>query len=428
VWQRTRGDPVNAGRIVVAYGGVHCAYQQALAAQEIGELQAFYCALYDAPKKWGGLLARFVGHDRLASRRIAGLDTDKVIEYPWSLIRKAIRDRIYRRGRNNWEFVFGDFDSWVAKKIKWTAPDIFVGGAWSDLLSLGVAKRNGSTLLHDCPGLHPLFQAKILREAAERAGIRPRTESMNLGGIEKRKLLEYSLADVLILYSDFHRKSFEDSGYPRERLFVSPLWVDPDLWYREVLANPEKASSKTSLKLLFVGSVDLRKGIPFLLKAVDLCGSAVQLTIVGTRTASAATFGSERNNVKYFPPQTKSQLRRTYASHEVLVLPSVGEPFGFVALEAMACGLPVILTQNCGAPVPNDDWRIPAMDPWRLAERIMQYAENRALISEHGHEAMAFAKQFGPESYRRRMRDLFSGILEGRSSGQPLARIAAQTA
>ena len=58
-----RNGLANAGRIVVSYAGVHQAYQLALAAQEMGELKAFYCSLYDAPKKWGGMIAGLVGHE-----------------------------------------------------------------------------------------------------------------------------------------------------------------------------------------------------------------------------------------------------------------------------------------------------------------------------------------------------------------------------
>jgi hypothetical protein len=49
---------VNSGRIVVAYAGVHQAYQLALAADEIGELMTFYCALY-GPRLWSALPERF---------------------------------------------------------------------------------------------------------------------------------------------------------------------------------------------------------------------------------------------------------------------------------------------------------------------------------------------------------------------------------
>ena len=119
------------------------------------------------------------------------------------------------------------------------------------------------------------------------------------------------------------------------------------------------------------------------------------------------------------PPQPKSQLRKTYEAHDVLVLPSVGDPFPFVSLEAMACGLPVIATENCGTPLPDSSRKVPAMDLASLAKRIMQYADDRLLVAEHGNEALTFAAQFGPEKYRRSIGALFADILDNRKTFDP---------
>ena len=103
----------------------------------------------------------------------------------------------------------------------------------------------------------------------------------------QRKIDEYALADTLLVYSDFHKKSFEEAGHSGKRFFVSPLWVDKSMWYREAPKRDDKAPNHP-LKLLFVGAISLRKGIPFLLKAVATCGNAVQLTIVGSRQSQTA--------------------------------------------------------------------------------------------------------------------------------------------
>ena len=411
---------MSAGRIVVSYAGVHQAYQIAMAADEMGELKSFYCSLYDAPGKWGARLGDFIGAGLFEGRRVNGLDIDKAVEFPWPLLWKAARDRLYPRGRGRWLSVNSAFDSWVARQTRRSPSDIFVGTATSDLYSLRAAKRNGSTLVHDCPGLHPEFEFSLLSEAADRAGVRPPTR-IRASRMEARKLDEYALADILLVYSDFHRKSFESAGVPPDRLFMSPLWVDRLLWFTDVPGRLEATPPDRPLKVLYAGSIDLRKGIPFLLKAIDECGKAVQLTIVGPRGPGAASvLGRERSNVDCLDAQSKSQLRKTYTAHDLLVLPSVGDSFGFVALEAMACGLPVIVTENCGAPVPEASWRIPAMEPMRLAARMMLYENDRALRIQHGRQAAAFAKQFGPEKYRQNIGGLFESILNGRHRLQPV--------
>lgn len=406
-----------SGRIVVAYAGVHQAYQLALAADEIGELKTFYCALYDDPAKWAHRFADFVGHGLMEGRHAAGLDLSKVVEFPWPLLLKVARDRIYRRGRDGWLAANSAFDWWVARKIAASPPDIFVGTATSDLHCLRAAKACGSLILHDCPGLHPEFESRLLREAADKAGIRakPRLPWLRRQAMATRKIREYALADILLVCSEFQRKAFEAMGFDNDRLFVSSVPFDPTFWRRTRAKNLDDLKPGAPLKLLFAGAVVLRKGIPFLLRAVARCGKAVELTIIGTKTSHSERLLDHRiSNVSYLPAQPQTRLRGFYESHDVFVLPSVCDTFGKVALEAMACGLPVIITDNCGVPVPDASWRVPPMDPERLAARIMHYANHRSLVIDDGERAAAFAANFTAQAYRRNIQTLFKDLFAAR--------------
>lgn len=406
---------IKSEQIVVSYAGVHTAYQLALAAHEMNELQNFYCSIYDAPGFWGPRFADFVGKGYFEGRCADGLGLDKVVEFPWPLIWKAMRDKFYRRGEGDWFNVNNFFDLYVAKQLQRSQPSIFVGISTSDLHSLLAAKRNGATLVHDCPSVHPFFESRLLEEAADLAGMKIH-KSTSPGRMEMRKLREYDLANFLLVYSGFHGKGFENEGFRPEQIFEIPLWVDPVLWYRNAVDYPGYMKPTKPLKLLFVGSISLRKGIPFLLDAVAKCGAAVELTIVGTPPSRAhPLLVTKKNNVTYLLPQSKTQLRNIYQMHDVFVLPSVCDSFGFVALEAMACGLPVIMTENCGAPAPNYSWKVPAMNSQHLAERILYYANERSLIPEHGKIAMAFATTYTPQRYRNNVCRLFTNILKKES-------------
>lgn len=400
---------MSQGRIAVAYSGVHQAYQLALAAHEEGELQAFYCSLYNAPGKWGHALGRLIGQQALASRSVKGLPQEKAVEFPWPLLWKRARDRMVPDRANDWLAVNEVFDRWAARRLERQPPRVVVGGETCDLHLLQTARRLGITRLHDCPQLHPLFLDEVLTEAGERAAM-PVKLAHDLQAMAERKRQEYDLADKLLIYSDVHRHSFLRAGFPEEKLFQCPLWVDPALWHRDTPVQvPDQA---WPLRLLFVGSINLRKGIPFLLAALRQCGKAVRLTLLGPRGGDCeAQITSAGDVVGVLPPQTKAELRHTYARHDVFVLPSVADSFGFVSLEAMACGLPAIVTENCGAPVPDASWRVPPMNAEALAARIMQYAQNRTLVAEHAEVAVRFAGQFGPETYRRNIRSLYQQVL-----------------
>jgi glycosyltransferase involved in cell wall biosynthesis len=70
----------------------------------------------------------------------------------------------------------------------------------------------------------------------------------------------------------------------------------------------------------------------------------------------------------------EADLMRLMAGWDIYVQPSVGEPFGITALEAMAAGLPVVATRAGGLPELVEDgrtgWLVPPRDPGALADRL----------------------------------------------------------
>jgi len=143
------------------------------------------------------------------------------------------------------------------------------------------------------------------------------------------------------------------------------------------------------------------------------CDAAVELTLVGPVDEELKPFLRRfEAHIKLLPPCSKPGLRKHYRDHDLVVLPSLGDSFGFVAMEAMACGLPVIVTENCGVPVPDPSWRVPVMDSEAIARRLALYAQDRSLCREHGLVAAEFAQQFTPKRYREKIKGLFQQFLE----------------
>ena len=402
------------GGVFVAYSSVHQAYQLALAAQEAGVLSRFLCSLYLAPGKWGALAGKLAGEAGLVSRKIEGLDLDKVSEFPPPLLLKMIRDRFIPARTTDWLATNAWFDRRASRMMKSLRPDIFVGTETCDLHCLEDAAASGVARVHDCPQIHPGFLSRLLKEASERSGI-PSTFEKFSGPMAARKTREYELAEWLLTYSDAHTRSFIEAGFKREQIVQCPLWVDPLVWHRKPEENYRPPAGP--LRLLFAGALTLRKGVPFLLEAVRQCAHDVRLTIVGRMTRECeALLASCGERVTLEPPKSKSDLRTAYVEHDLFVLPSVVDSFGFVSLEAMACGLPVITTENCGAPVPDESWRVPAMDPAALAARISRYADDRGLIESEGRLAREFAAKFTPGAYRATMSRFFLDLLKQRGA------------
>lgn len=395
--------------VTVAYSGVHQAFQLALAAQEAGILQEFLCSLYDAPGKWGGLSAVCLGSARLASRSLLGLDSTRTLEHPWPLLRKVLLDKLMPACTVDWLSVNDAFDRWAAGRFKSRPSRVFVGTETCAMHGFEAARAAGAITVLDCPQLHPTLLAEVMAEAGERARL-PDVVQHDEPQMAKRKCREYELADWRLVYSEMHRRSFEMAGFDPSRQVEIPLWVDPKLWFPE----HGRSGRQAKLKVLFAGSITLRKGIPFLLEAFDLGGGAWDLTLVGhVDAALRERFAPYEGRVRLLPPQTKAQLRRLYAEHDLFVLPSVADSFGFVALEAMACGTPVLVSENCGAPVPDPSWRVHAMDSKDLSQKIMAYVQQPERVPEQGAIGREFAAQFTPERYRKQAGAFFKRLVAG---------------
>jgi glycosyltransferase involved in cell wall biosynthesis len=381
----------------------------------MGELDRFYCSIFDAPGKWGGKMGRLLGKEKLASRRCDGIPPAKVHERPWPLLRHRIRARLKPSSARDWFMANDAFDTWAAVQLQGSRSHAFVGSETCAEKSFVVAGERGIIRVLDCPQWHPASLKRVLNEGARRMGLRE-PKSLDTPAMARRKEREFESAEWLLVYSDAHRHSFERAGIPAAQIFQCPLWVDQTLWHPE----PRPVSVTKTFRVVFAGSVNLRKGIFFLLEAIKQCTKTVELTLAGPINEEGHSI-LRKTRVPYraVGVQTKTALRRLYAAHDILVLPSLADSFGFVALEAMACGLPVIVTQNCGVPVPDSAWRVPVMDSEAIARRLEHYAENREALERDGLLAQQFARQFTPERYRDQIKNLFRRILGDMS--QPVA-------
>lgn len=393
--------------IDVVYSGVHTAFECALAAQELGVLREFHCSFYDSPGCWGGVASRLLGSERLLNRRVEGLNVQRVFEHPWPWLKNALLNRF--GGELESLEMFKAFDLGYAERLRKSPPSVLVTTERCASESLRTARDLGVHTLHDCPQFHPVALNRLMEEAAEHAGLVWKGFADGPAMIE-RKVEEFELADRLMVYSDFQKASFLSEGVALERLFVNPLWVDVNFWCP--LESRYDKSSKAALELLFVGELSLRKGLPFLFEALRLLDEPVHLTLAGRFTGQFPIPDQVgKAKVTALGPVTKYCLRELYAQSDLMVLPSVADAFGWVAVEAMACGVPVLLTKNCGAPVPDESWKVESMNSAALARRIQEYLGRPEAAAEDALLCRPFAEQFIPKRFRERLHGVFNELL-----------------
>jgi len=104
----------------------------------------------------------------------------------------------------------------------------------------------------------------------------------------------------------------------------------------------EPRSIEDPVRLLFVGKPSFRKGFDIVDAVVERMGSQVDLTCVG----DSPSRGVPRPNARYLGRVNEGELRDCYRSADLLMFPSRLEGFGYVAAEALACGLPVVCSEG----------------------------------------------------------------------------------
>jgi len=221
---------------------------------------------------------------------------------------------------------------------------------------------------------------------------------------QKRREAEWATADKIIVNSDWSRIALEQQGVPTEKLEVIPLCYEPP-------ASVELSGGRdeSEFVVLWLGQVNLRKGIPYVLEAAKLLkDEQVRFEIVGPIKIASEQVAAAPSNVNFVGRVQRSDLSKVYSRADLFMLPTLSDGFAITQLEAMAHGLPVIATPNCGKVVKDgsDGFVIPIRDAAVLAEKIMVLANDKSKHSAFSKNALATSKQFTIEKLSERLLDL----------------------
>jgi glycosyltransferase involved in cell wall biosynthesis len=208
-----------------------------------------------------------------------------------------------------------------------------------------------------------------------------------------RRAEERELADRIIVNSKWSRDALIRQSVPADKLVIVPLVYEAE----EKAGIPKDPTPKAPLRVLFLGQVNLRKGIPYLMEAARLLeAERVEIEIVGQIQISEQALSGAPRNVRFHGPVSRDEAASHYRRADVFVLPTLSDGFAITQLEAMAHGLPVIATPRCGEVVTDgvDGWIVPAGDSGALAEAILTLANDRSRLAEMGSAALRKSRRF----------------------------------
>jgi glycosyltransferase involved in cell wall biosynthesis len=286
------------------------------------------------------------------------------------------------------------------------SPEICIGLASVSLYTGIAAKRRGGQYVLDraCP--HFDFQQELIREESEKIGT---AYSPSPTWFRDRMIREYNEADAILVPSEYTARSFP--SHLRSKLVKAPLIGRCHF--------PETVTEKldAAFTLGIVGGEPRRKGYLYLLRAWK------QLALPNAKLLirSSADFSEhpaldqllkELPNVELV--RYVSDINEFYQRCDAFVLPSVDDGFGMALFEAMANGVPCIVSRNCGASElltdDEDGLLIDARDENQLAAailRLYQNEEERRSIAAKGRQtAFHIANGEGARMYEQAIQNM----------------------
>lgn len=143
----------------------------------------------------------------------------------------------------------------------------------------------------------------------------------------------YAAAAALVAVSEHTADAMVPWVGQRPRVIHN--WLDTDQF-----APAPSASAHRPFRLLFVGNPSRRKGADLLPQLAAALGPEVEIRCLGGLREAAAARGPA--NLLPLPRIRPEEMPRLYQEVDAVLVPTRYEAFGYVALEAMACGLPVV--------------------------------------------------------------------------------------
>ncbi len=224
-----------------------------------------------------------------------------------------------------------------------------------------------------------------------------------LNWLHERRLRDIELADRILVPSEHIAGRLAAHGTPRSKIDVIPYAAD----VRRFQPDPSKQHDGRCT-FLFAGGITQRKGIKYLLEAwrkVRRPGWRLQL--LGALPRDPGPLAAYLNDVEHLGRVGHAEMPAKMAAADVFVFPSLFEGSAVVTYEALACGLPSIVTPNAGSVVRDDvdGFLVPPRDVDALATRMEQLGANPDLRAAQAEAARARAMEFNWSRYHRAVVD-----------------------
>ena len=395
--------------ILLVHPGKQHAYEVAVALQEHGRLLRFVTGIYDAPSSWlisvTHVVSRVCMRDQierqLSKRRHPAIEPRLVVSWPAAeLVSRTVGHvRLVQRltrGRSGYLLANWCHDRAVARALRagrWQ-PRAVYGFLGAARYTFAACRELGIRTILDVPIV--LSASYTMAKERRMLGItrgQPTISTLHLS-------TELRNADQVIAPSPAVAESVRASGYSgpiSEVAFGAALDC-----FRPSAVRRER------FRVVYAGRIELRKGLHYLVRGWNDAAVQGELVIAGSPGEAEyvdrvrAEYGDsimEAGNL------TRDELAQLLGTADVFVMPSLAEGSALVTYEALAAGLPSIVTHESGSVVRDgiEGFVVPAGDSAALATCIRELHGNPVLRARMSTAARARAEEFSWPAYRRRL-------------------------
>jgi hypothetical protein len=404
-------EPAVSGRVVVSQLGARRHYAVPRILNAHGILEHFYtdiCATKGWPRVIGYVPRRFqpAGIRRLIGRRPSGIPPQQMTCFAGLGLSFALQ-RMRAQGRSDVsmraELDAGRRLSELVVRHGFGQASGFYGFVRECLEQLRAARACGLWTAVDQNIAAWTLVDRLAREEQERfpAWASAASQHVFAEAYATRERAEWAETDLIICPSEFVRQSVADDGGPIDRCVVVPYGVDTRFQI------PVRNRRRGPLRVLTIGTVDLRKGSPYVLEAAKQMRGQAIFRMVGAGAVPPSASAGLEGVVELKGPIPRLEIIAQYAWADVFLLPTLCEGSAAVTYEALAAGLPVITTPNAGSVVRHgtEGFIVPIRDVDAIVESLHLLHDDRARLFEMSHNARLRAQDFDLQAYGRRLCD-----------------------
>ena len=222
-------------------------------------------------------------------------------------------------------------------------------------------------------------------------------------------------ADKILMASHFVKKSILNrinSKNLEQKIQIIPYGASAaDFNYRRRTYQKGK-----KLSLLIVANISKRKGTDYLIKAMEsLQGELVQLNMIGAPDTGGGILLDkikQENNINYYGKIPHAEIYKFFDQSDVFVLPSLAEGSSLSVYEAIAAGMPCIVTENVGSVIEDkkDGLIIEAKSSKAIIDAILYFLDNPSEVERMSVNTQKTIKEFSWSEFEKKIGDFYRKI------------------